>query len=182
MNIKDTLDIPIVWNTFRWILDLTFGVYKKRKALLSEWHVSDGTVLDVACGTAHFCDVTSKGYLGVDLNCDYIDRAKRLFSSENVEFRCLDVADLSVSESAVDTVFLIGIIHHLDDVTTQHLLEVSKKLAKKQLIVMEVIQEQTNPFGRWIKDNDRGQYVRNLDVLRGIVAQAGFKLEDERVV
>jgi len=181
MRLQDVLDSAPVWHFFRWSLDLAFGVYRKRKALLQEWGAADGSVLDVACGIGQFSDATQQGYLGIDLNRDYIERAISLHRAKHIEFRCMDVKDLSANAGRANTVLLIGILHHLDEETARDLLAAIKALAQEQLIVMEVVQEQTNLFGRWIKNNDRGKYVRHQRELNRLVADAGFELADERI-
>ena len=177
-RLKATLDHPRIWAFFRWILETSFGLYSKREKLLLKWGVQNGTVLDVACGTGQFHGITNKGYLGVDLNGEFIERARALHAGDNVEFRQCDVKDLQDEGVTYDTVLLVGILHHLDDETVRGLLATINLVAAKQVVMMEVIQEQSNPIGSLIKNNDRGEYVRHWKPLSEMIANCGFELQE----
>jgi len=173
-RLKATLDHPTVWAMFRQLLDSAFGLYSKRTVLLQKWGVDQGTVLDVACGTGQFHYITEKGYLGVDLNQEFIERAQQLHGRPGVQFRQCDVKDLRDEGIEYDTVLLVGILHHVDEQTARNLLQTLHGMTKKQMVMMEVIQEQTNPLGWLIKNNDRGEYVRNWAPLSRMISECGF--------
>jgi 2-polyprenyl-3-methyl-5-hydroxy-6-metoxy-1,4-benzoquinol methylase len=184
MKLKDILDYPLVWYLFRTILDLTFGVDRKRKLLLEKWGIRgfEMSVLDVGCGIGQFSDITKGEYLGVDLNRDFVLRASKVNSAANVKFRCVNVKDLSLEGKKFEVVLLIGILHHLDESTSRSLLSLLKDVTEQYLVVMEVIQEQTNFLGRWIKDNDRGEFVRRHQELFTMIAEEGYKAERQEIV
>jgi 2-polyprenyl-3-methyl-5-hydroxy-6-metoxy-1,4-benzoquinol methylase len=173
-RLKATLDHPKIWAAFRRLLDSTFGLYSKRTILLKKWGVDQGTILDVACGTGQFHNITDKGYLGVDLNGDFIERAHKLHGRPGVQFRQCDVKDLRDEGIEYDTVLMVGILHHVDEQTARNLLQTVRGMTRKQMVMMEVIQEQTNPLGRLIKNNDRGEYVRHWAPLSQMIAECGY--------
>ena len=90
------LDSSIVWGLSRSGLDLSFGLYSRRTALLKRWGVPEGrhSVIDLGCGTGQYSRLTEGPYVGVDMNSRYIDHARRANRRPNVSFRCVDVAEL----------------------------------------------------------------------------------------
>lgn len=174
---KQILEVPIIWQSFRWLLDIFFGAYRKRRALIKEWGGCSGSILDVGCGIGQFSDI-SPHYIGIDMDSGYIARARKLYPDK--EFKCADAAELPV-DNHFDTVLLIGILHHMDEESCRKLLTRLKSIASN-LVMMEVIQEQTNPFGRWIKNNDRGEFVRTQLNVTEMIRSTGFELEDEKVL
>jgi SAM-dependent methyltransferase len=148
--------------------------------LLKVWGIAGNhySVLDIACGIGQFSDITRGPYLGVDLNNQYIERAKKLYNSPNISFQCVDVKNLYKENKQYDIALLIGIAHHLDNDTFSDLLTVVHKIAKKSVVLIEVAQEQNTPWGKWLRDNDRGKFVRPQNKLKQIICESGFKIKE----
>src|SRR5437016_3778398 len=64
------LNNPIVWQANRWLLNLTFGLYRRRFRLLRDWGVLEGrpSILDIGCGIGQYAEITRGPYLGIDLD------------------------------------------------------------------------------------------------------------------
>src|SRR5271169_5810416 len=100
------LDNPVVWRTSRALLNLNFGVYRKRFRLLQQWGLLEGDprVLDIGCGIGQYAEVTRGPYLGVDLNERYINCATRLYQNTDRTFRCVDNTKLWQEHQKFDLV------------------------------------------------------------------------------
>jgi len=179
-KLSDILDNPTIWKLFRDSFDLFFGIYRKRKKLLKVWEIAgkNYSVLDIACGIGQFSDITRGPYLGVDLNNQYIERAKKLYNAPNISFQCIDVKDLYKENKQYDIVLLIGIAHHLDKDTLSDLLTVVHQIARKSVVLIEVAHEQNTPWGKWLRNNDRGKFVRPQNTLKKIISESDFKIKD----
>ncbi|MDA3898567.1 MAG: class I SAM-dependent methyltransferase [Desulfobacteraceae bacterium] len=179
-KISNILDNPTIWKLFRDSFDFFLGIYRKRKELLKVWGIAGNhySVLDIACGIGQFSDITRGPYLGVDLNNQYIERAQKLYNSPNISFQCVDVKNLYKENKQYDIALLIGIAHHLDNDTFSDLLTVVHKIAKKSVVLIEVAQEQNTPWGKWLRDNDRGKFVRPQNKLKQIICESGFKIKE----
>ncbi len=184
MEIKNILNYAPVWSLFRWFLDAIFGVYRKRIDVLTLWGLvtPEAKILDVACGTGQYSEVFQGEYLGVDLNAEYIKKARLMRINSHSEFRCMDVIELVDCEEKFDHVLLIGIVHHLDESTVLQLLTTVSMLAEKTIVIMEPIKEQKNLIGRWFINNDRGEYIRESEVLNKMIISSGLKVLDEKIL
>jgi len=89
-----------------------------------------GRVLSVGCGDGAFelmLAARAESVLGVDLSSEAIAAARQGQSRagiSNLEFRCLSVADLPVSER-FDTVVCVAFLHHLPEAAMQYFLNAS---------------------------------------------------------
>lgn len=174
LDLREILNVALVWNIMRFLMDYFFGFYKKRKSLLDKWEIADGDVLDVGCGSGHFSDITDHGYLGIDFNSNFIASAKKKYGTNNKVFQKADVLDISKQDKRFHSVIFIGIIHHIDEKTATKILKASKKIAKKNIVVMEVIQEQSNFIGKFMRNNDRGDFIRKVPEIERLISSAGL--------
>ncbi len=179
-DIRNILDFAPIWNLMRFLMDACFGFYEKRKEILSEWEVSEGTILDVGCGSGHFSVITNSKYLGVDFNAHYIKSARAKYGNVNRKFEVADVLEISAKKMKFDNVLFIGIIHHVDDDTAIKILTAAKEIACDHVVIMEVVREQTNLFGTLIMKNDRGKHVRTNERIFQLLANAGLQLVEHR--
>ena len=156
------LDFPFAWRLFRFFLDLVFGVYRKRIAIITEWEVTSGnpSVLDVGCGTGQFSKISEGAYLGVDLNESYIRKAITSLSNQNREFIVGDVSKLDLHGRTFDLVLMADLIHHLDDSAAASILNLSRDITHRNVIVMEPLASQDNFLGNLFITHDRGDHIR----------------------
>jgi SAM-dependent methyltransferase len=176
----NVLDNALVWNALRLGLDASFGLYRRRVALLQSWGVTAGSpsVLDVGCGIGQYASLTDGEYLGVDLTPRYIQHANKANAAHsNREFRVADVETLSLEGLSFDLVLMVDFLHHIDDTTCLRLLGAANTLARRHVISLEPVHEQDNAVGRWIIDHDRGDYMRSLADYHGLFERAGLRIE-----
>jgi len=156
------LQNPLVWEVSRIGLDLTFGLYRKRSRTMQNWSLLDDnpSIVDIGCGIGQYSDVTRGNYLGIDLARDFIDYAsKRRRKNPNATFVCDDAARLVDDGSRFDIVLMVDVLHHLSEVAGAGLLELAGDLSEKYIVSFEPVKDQTNPFGQWFIDHDRGRYI-----------------------
>jgi len=130
-------------------------------------------VLDVGCGpgtnTAIFAGVD---YLGMDINPDYIEQARRRFHRN---FVVADVTQYRVSrDERYDFILVNSLLHHLPEDAVQNLLQhLSTLLAPDGYIhILELVLPEHPFFARKMAQWDRGEYTRPLAQWQSIFQSA----------
>jgi len=75
-------------------------------------------VLDAACGVGygtHYLAGTAREVIGVDISAEALEHARNNYSTENVRFEQMDVADMRFADNSFDVVCSFETIEHLDD-------------------------------------------------------------------
>jgi len=173
------LDRPLVWEASRVGLDLAFGLYRRRHAALRRWGVLAGepSVLDVGCGIGQYASLTTSRYVGVDLNCAYIDHARRRRGDDRHLFRCVDAAELVAEGDRFDLVLMVDFLHHLPDEAAIGVLRTARELGTGHVVSLEPVTEQVNRVGRWFIENDRAEHMRSHAELLALFEAAGLVVE-----
>jgi SAM-dependent methyltransferase len=173
------LDRPLVWEASRAGLDLVFGLYRRRRALLRRWGLLEGAprVLDIGCGIGQYASLAAGEYVGVDLNRRYVEHARRTRGDERRDFRCVDAAELVAEGQRFELVLMVDFLHHLPDGTAESVLGTARQLTTDRVVVLEPVTEQHNWVGRWFIDNDRGQHMRTHASLLSLLERAGLAVE-----
>lgn len=98
---------------------------------------SVGNVVDLACGTGELRKhISSKNYLGIDLNPDFISHANKTIRLPKTKFEVGDITKNKIKDNP-DTVFIISAVHHLDDEQISKLSQVIKKSKIKKFILVD---------------------------------------------
>jgi SAM-dependent methyltransferase len=173
---------PIVWSVSRRLLDLTFGLYRRRIAILGEWGAlnANASMLDIGCGTGTYSTIATGRYVGIDLEEKYVDYARRRHGSALRSFRRIDARELARESETFDVVLLVDFLHHLDDASCVHVLEAASTLARFHLVSFEPVTEQRNRIGRWFIEHDRGDHMRSLGELNAVYERTPFDVADQR--
>jgi SAM-dependent methyltransferase len=176
------LDRPLVWEASRVGLDLAFGLYRRRRALLRRWGLLEGEprMLDIGCGIGQYASLARGEYVGVDLNRRYVEHARGRRGDERREFRCVDAAELAAEGERFDLVHMVDFLHHLSDESAESVLATARQLASDRVVVLEPVTEQHNRLGRWFIDNDRGEYMRAHASLLSLLDRAGVEVEADQ--
>ena len=178
------LDRPLVWEASRVGLDLAFGLYRRRLALLGRWGLLDGepSVLDIGGGIGQYASLTRGRYLGVDLHVGYVDHARRRRGDERHAFRCVDAAELVAEGERFDLVLMVDFLHHLPDDAAVKVLETARELASGAVVSLEPVTEQGNRVGRWFIEHDRGEHMRPHAALLALFERADVRIDaDEQL-
>jgi SAM-dependent methyltransferase len=173
------LDRPLVWEASRVGLDLAFGLYRRRRDALRRWGLLDGapSVLDIGCGIGQYASSTTGRYVGVDLNCGYIDHARRRRGDAEHSFRCVDASELVVEGERFDLVLMVDFLHHLPDEAAVSVLRTALELTTGHVVSLEPVTEQGNRVGRWFVEHDRGEHMRPHAQLLALFEAAGLAVE-----
>jgi SAM-dependent methyltransferase len=121
-------------------------------------------VLDVGCGPGTNSSYFDRaGYLGIDINAQYIRYAKRRFQRD---FMVADATSLpNFDVQRFDFILVNSLLHHLDDVVVRRLLEALRALLANggHVHVLELLTPSSRGVAAWLARADRGQFSRSLD-------------------
>ncbi len=83
--------------------------------------ISGGKVLDVATQQGSFIEVLMKtlrdfdSFIGIDISEEHIEKARKKFSKDPVEFQKMNAEELTFEDNIFDTVCMSHSIHHLSN-------------------------------------------------------------------
>lgn len=175
------LEHQIIWRTFRKTIDLLFGLYRKRIAVIRSFGITENmSIIDIACGTGQYSAITENKYLGVDMSREYIDAANKLYGTEKRRFLCADANTAAIQDASYDTALLIDATHHLSDQENQKLVATLNRVASHSIVICDPVkQKPANLIGRFLCFLDRGNYIRPKNELLNLI---GGTLNVEKVV
>lgn len=132
------------------------------------------SILDIGCGTASIVSALPDdvNYYGYDASQLYIDRAQKLYEGKGT-FTCALVEEMTLANlPTFDLVLAKGLLHHLDDTQSEHLIGLAFKALKEggRLVTLDncYIPNQ-NPIARFLISKDRGQHVRAPEQYQNLV-------------
>ncbi|WP_411766695.1 class I SAM-dependent methyltransferase [Winogradskyella sp. A3E31] len=108
------------------------------------------TVCDLGCGDFNVGEHLvphSSNYIAIDIVESLIDRNKKLYKADNLEFRCLDIAKDELPKT--DCVILRQVLQHLSN---QEIQSIVKKLSHYKYIILT-------------EHLPRGTFVPNIDMI-----------------
>ncbi|HEX7746885.1 MAG TPA: class I SAM-dependent methyltransferase [Micromonosporaceae bacterium] len=162
------------------------GADRLRYRCLDELALKDGdTVIDVGCGPAYYFERLPRvRYFGFDTAPRYIDYARGRWG-DRAEFRCEVFGEQHLAQiPPADAVLLLGLLHHLSDEDSRHLLQVAGKALAPGGRVISVdtcFEPKQGRISRWMSENDRGEHVRTPEAFVAL-AQEFFHDVDGEVV
>lgn len=131
-------------------------------------------ILDLGCGIGNYRDLFSGGYMGVDINPDYIAYARRRFCDR---FEVMDGAQLSFNGETFDDVVTIATTHHLSDeqfvAMVQRTLEFLRPGGALHIIDAILPVSPSIAFKTFWFRMDRGRYARRIQEMTQLAARAG---------
>lgn len=137
--------------------------------------VGKSKIIDVGCGTGRYANLFKKGYLGIDINSDYIQAAKRKNLPGDLNFSVMDATWIELPDESFDCVFCVGLLHHLNDIKTSKVAQEMLRICKKngRVIIIEPVTV-SNPLGRILFSLDRGKYRRSFEELSRLLSKVGI--------
>jgi SAM-dependent methyltransferase len=169
------LNVPGFFDVFRRVID--GGQIANLRRILSG--VPHRSVLDVGCGIGSFAPMTNQRYVGIDIEPQYVNYARRHYSKGGKDFMVADALNLDSQLGQFDIVAFVNMIHHLSDQEVQHLFTALKSVKPQRYMIVDVAREKGHPvteFFRWI---DRGRYFRTRAQQRKLLESAGCTVELE---
>ncbi|MEQ6122360.1 class I SAM-dependent methyltransferase [Reichenbachiella sp. MALMAid0571] len=139
---------------------------------------SKSRILDIGCGPGSFVKYLPKtvdGYLGIDMNENYIEYANDKWSNrEDVNFIQGTVGELDIRDfDKYDVVVAKALVHHLSDEHAKQLFSFAAQVLNQGGIFVtydNVFIENQHWFAKWLIKNDRGKYVRTQEEYTKLVA------------
>jgi len=140
-------------------------------------------ILDLGCGpgtNAGLFDGAREGYLGVDLNPEYISAARR--DCPHLRFVVGDAARPPVEPGGWDLVLINSLLHHLDDASAGSTLAAARRSLEEggfAVILEPLIPEPAELMPRLARYLDRGDHFRSRGDWRSLIRGAGFEIRYE---
>jgi SAM-dependent methyltransferase len=159
-------------------LQKALGADRLRYRCLDELGLRDGdTVIDVGCGPAYYFDrLPTVTYFGFDTSERYIAYAQRRWGSDRARFTCEVFGERHLADiPPADAVLLLGLLHHLSDDESRHLLRVAARALAPggRVIAVDTCYEpDQGRISRWMSDNDRGEHVRRPEAFVALAREA----------
>jgi len=127
-----------------------------------------GRIIDMACGTGEMRKyIKPKTYLGIDINPEYVKRARKNYPFPNTRYEVGNILNLKLS-GQYDCAFLISAAHHLSDGNLLKLCESLKGVRVKYFVLVDGY-----PIGlfkgllAWLDDKlGGGAYFRSLGEIK----------------
>jgi len=164
-GIRALLSSPLLYELFQRLM----GADKNRKRFVSEFITPypATNILDIGCGPAGILDyLPNSNYYGFDISETYISKARKIYGDKGIFFlKYLTDEDIEVLPK-FDLVLLSGVLHHVDDATSIHILNLAYKALKPngRLITTDgCIVKGQNPLARFLIKQDRGQNIKTED-------------------
>jgi SAM-dependent methyltransferase len=130
-------------------------------------------VLDVGCGPGtnarHFL---ATDYLGVDMNPDYIEWARRRYGDR---FAVQDVTRMTEPPGGgFDAILVNSLLHHIDGANSRRILAQLSRLltAGGHVHILDLVLPERPSLSRSIARSDRGDYPRPLAEWRDMFTEA----------
>jgi len=174
------MDQPLIYSLFHGVVSGKKSWHLRRE-LARDTTVTPLRVIDVGCGpgtNAHlFKDRARFDYLGVDINPDYIEKARR---KHGLAFECVDITAGWKPETQFDVVLINSVLHHIPDELTAALLKACAQCMESsgRCLVMDMVypREKTifNAHRRMLIGMDRGEFCRTEEKLEAALL-ANFK-------
>jgi SAM-dependent methyltransferase len=174
---KNILGRPEVYHAYQ----IIGGFFSARLRALTDYVDFSGVrrIFDIGCGPGHITPHIPGhiDYIGFDTERRYVEFANRRFGGPSRRFVSKHFDQESVSEfGAPDLVLMNGVIHHMDDRTVEAVVRdaaialggVGSLFALDGCYV-----DNQHPISRYLLANDRGEFVRDADSYRALVA-VGF--------
>mgnify|MGYP001578925810 CR=1 FL=1 len=135
-------------------------------------------VLDIGCGTARILDDLPAGvvYFGFDASQSYIAAARERYG-QRAHLTCALVSEMAIEEAGrFDLVLVSGVLHHLDDMQANQLLEVARFALREggRLVAIDPCHALgQSRIAQYVIRRDRGQDVRTAPAYEAL-ARAVF--------
>jgi len=163
---------PLIYNICRRIIEFNYMAIKRtirkefsldqNKKYSNVKNDSPQRILDIACGQGEFCTLFDLfSYTGIDICLRYIGYAKRTYDRN---FFCCDARQSSFKNAYFIKVLVIGLLHHLDDLSVEVVLKETGRVLEKDGKVLLIEDAPTslkwNIIGKLLQRYDIGENIR----------------------
>ena len=160
-EIKDKIfDFPILFDTVRYII--VGGMKKLHKEILEAVNPKEGaSILDLGCGTGNLSAPIGYGYIGIDLNNNFLEKARRKYPHKT--FIEMDVKELNFKNDSFDKVMMMNLLHHFNDEECTIILEEAARVSKGKVIIEDAVQPMKGFINKSLVNLDRGKHIRPME-------------------
>jgi SAM-dependent methyltransferase len=131
--------------------------------------IAGGRILEIGCGVGSSRELFADDYTGVDINPNYIDKARRHLSGR---FYVMDAASLPFAPNSFDDAVCIATAHHLSDSELAGMVSSAVAIAQRLHIIDAILPLSSKALLKrtWFQ-MDRGRFFRTFDQLRELVGR-----------
>ena len=179
-------NFPTGWYWYQFF----FGGHQDKIKIISKYFDENTEILEVGCSVGNithaFKEFKNIEYLGIDIDENAINYAKKHFAKKNINFQKINFKDIN---RKFDCILFSSLFHHIDDESVIDFLQHAKQILKNdgKIIVFDPL----------LKDNDHffitffnkylevGKWVRRVEHLKKLLLGKGeLKIihEDERLL
>ncbi len=138
-------------------------------------------ILDLGCGTARYAHLFSGGYVGLDINCEYLSGK----TAPGKDFVCADSRKMPFRDASFDTIFSVGLFHHVSPGSSGAIFKEMSRVGSADASIMLIdffYPENRFDLPGWLVSRfDRGSFVRRRnDFIREI--EPYFGIVDSRYI
>jgi len=125
---------------------------------------ADVSILDLGCSTGIggrvIFDLKNSRYVGIDIEPGYVAFAKK--KNPGVDYRVMDGRALDFPDQFFDRVFLLGVLHHMNDATARDCLKEVRRVLNPSgyLLIAEPVFTPGRLWSNVFLSLDRGRYIR----------------------
>ncbi len=124
-------------------------------------------VLEIGCGLGWARHLFVGDYTGIDINPDYIDKARKTLTGH---FYVMDAAQMPFERDSFDDAVSIATTHHLSDEQLSSMIRKAAEVARRLHIVDAILPiSPRSRFKDMLFRMDRGRFPRSIDELRHVV-------------
>lgn len=160
---RSLLDNPRLYD----LVQSVVGLEATRERL--EPHLAElesGTLIDVGAGTGTWLSLVPDHVDVVAVDLDSEKLAKLQSKHPRVRTVTADATRLPFGDGAVDYALCVALTHHLDDAGLGLLASELARVARRKVIVLDAVNDQTPWTARLLWALDRGSYPRPLGQIR----------------
>ncbi len=151
---------------------------RKKKFLLQYAGPLDSLrIADVGCGPGNICSLLPPNcfYVGIDLNHDYIQTARRQYPDRTFLYgdaRALRPTS-ELAFGTFDRVLAFSVLHHLGDAEVESFLKQAARLLRPDGFLLTVdgaLTKRQNILARWLIKHDRGAMARTPEQYEALLS------------
>lgn len=142
-------------------------------------------VLDIGCGPAYYFDwLPETTYFGFDTDRRQIAAARARYGNRGQFFDATYGEEHARNLAPFDRVLMLGLLHHVDDDTALHLLDLVARSVRPngRVVTLDTaFYEGQSRLARRIAKNDEGDFIRSPAWFRRL-AERSFSHAEERIL
>ncbi len=164
--LKPVLENPIIYRFYQHLIgDSNFRKRYVQKYINAK---PNDKILDIGCGPANMIDFLPSEieYIGFDKSKDYINFAKKKYSSNSYKFISASISNVDLRENNFDIVMGNAVLMNLSDKDADLLFKTAKDVLKDngRLVIYDgYYQDSLSFIKKFLLSNERGKFLRTKE-------------------